>query len=279
MSRFVSHPISPIMSAMDEQWLRQECATRHLPWQVSVVSEIPSTSDALRTAALQGGRHGTVLFAESQTAGRGRRDNRWVTPPGKDLMFSILLRPEAPIALWPRLTTLTALAICQAIEEELPLTPQIKWPNDIYIHGQKVSGLLAEVVSTPQGMALILGIGLNVNSREFPPEIAWAATSLVNALPSHILVRELDRGQIATTLLQKLDHQFQYLVSEFAETIAEVRHRSWLLGKQIRATVDGQELYGRAMDLNPEGHLVLAMPDGSLRTLTSADGVRQVVSV
>jgi len=265
-------------SRLDEAWLREECAALELPWQVRVVDEIASTSDALRTAAQQGEEHGIVLFAESQTAGRGRRDNRWVTPPGLDLMFSLLLRPTEPISFWPRLTTLAALSICLAIEEELPLKPQIKWPNDIYLNSRKVSGLLAEVVATPKGMALILGIGLNVNSREFPPELADTATSLIQALPSGVTIRALDRQQIALRLLKDLAQQIQHLESGFTDAIAAVRQRSWLIGKQIRATVDGQEIYGRAVDINQEGHLILSLADGSLRTLNSADGVRQVVS-
>lgn len=266
------------MSSLNEVVIQQECTAHGLPWRIKVVNEIPSTSDEVRAAAMRGEGHGYVLFAESQTAGRGRRDNRWVTPRGLDLMFSILLRPVEPVALWPRLTTLAALAICRAIEEELPLQPQVKWPNDIYIQGRKVSGLLAEVVTTPNGMALILGIGLNVNSREFPSELAETATSLIHALPAGILVRELDRQQIALRLLQELANELPHLSHNFADSIAEVRQRSWLLGKQIRATVEGQEIYGRAQDINQEGHLILALADGNLRTLTSAEGVRQVIS-
>lgn len=266
------------MSRLDETLLQKECGALDLAWQVRVVDEIASTSDELRAAALRGEAHGTVLFAESQTAGRGRRENRWVAPRGQDLMFSLLLRPQEPLALWPRLTTLAALAICRAVEEELPLKPQIKWPNDIYLNGRKVSGLLAEVVGTPDGMALVLGIGLNVNSREFPRELAESAISLVNALPAGITVRELDRQQMALRLLQELAFQFQRLDHGFDEAVGEVRLRSWLPGRQIRATVEGQEIYGRAVDINQEGHLILALPDGTLRTLTSADGVRQVVS-
>ncbi|MEN3941421.1 biotin--[acetyl-CoA-carboxylase] ligase [Prosthecobacter sp. SYSU 5D2] len=266
------------MSLLNEAWMRQECAALDLPWQVRVVDEIPSTSDALRTAALQGEGHGSVLFAESQTAGRGRRDNRWTAPRGLDLMFSILLRPEEPVALWPRFTTLAALALCRAVEEELPLEPQIKWPNDIYVNGRKASGLLAEAVTTPQGMALVLGIGLNVNAREFPPELAETATSLFLSLPAGIQVRELDRGPLALRLLKELAFQFRHLSTGYDEAVAAVRRRSWLIGRQIRATVEGREIYGRALDINQEGHLILAMTDGSLRTLTSAEGVRQVVS-
>ncbi len=264
------------MSRLDASALNAACEAEALPWRVQVVDEIGSTSDAVREAALSGEASGLVLFAESQTAGRGRRDNRWITPKGKDLMFSLLLRPEVPAGLWSRLTTLAALAICRAIEIELPLQPMIKWPNDVYLHDRKVSGLLAEVVTPKTGMALVLGVGLNVNTDQFPPDLESSATSLLSGLQRPI-IRELDRQQLALVLLRQLHAQFERLDHGFHEAVAEVRERSWLIGRQIRATVDGRELFGRAMDLNSEGHLVLALPDGTLTTLSSAEGVRQVV--
>ncbi|MDB6003749.1 MAG: biotin, partial [Prosthecobacter sp.] len=111
-----------------------------LPWHITVLDAVGSTSDWLKHKAADL-PVGTVVFTESQTAGRGRRDNRWIAPSGKDLMFSLLLKPAASMEKWPRITTLAALAICHAIEAELPLHPRIKWPNDIYLNDRKVSGL------------------------------------------------------------------------------------------------------------------------------------------
>lgn len=247
-----------------------------LPWQVRVEDEVTSTSDLVKEAALAGAQPGLVLFAESQTAGRGRRQNRWLAPRGQDLMLSFLLAPEALPSLWPRVTTLAALAICRAIEDELPLQPRIKWPNDIYLQDRKIAGLLAEVVTTTQGLRLILGIGLNVNTCDFPPELAHTATSLRAALSSQT-TRDLDRHPIARALLRQMDHQLSRLSDDFPNVIAEVRERSWQRGRQIRAVVNGREVYGRAMDLTAEGHLLLALPDGSSLALTSAESVRQVV--
>lgn len=265
------------MIPLREDGLNEALAELGVPWRVRVAPEVGSTSDEMRAEASAGAPGGQVMFAECQTAGRGRRDNRWITPRGKDLMFSLLLRPEVPMALWPRFTTLAALALCKAVEQELPLQPRIKWPNDLYVNDKKVAGLLAEAVVTSQGAALVLGIGLNVNSRDFPPELAGQATSLLRELESQVMP-ELDRQPLAVCILAELHTEFQRLESgAFAEAVAEVRARSWLLGRQIRATVEGRELYGRAMDLNAEGHLVLALPDGSMTTLASADGVRQVV--
>ncbi len=242
-----------------------------LPWHVTVLDEVGSTSDWLKQRATEL-PVGTVVFTESQTAGRGRRDNRWIAPRGKDLMFSLLLRPEAPFDQWPRITTLAALAICKAIEAELPLQPRIKWPNDIYLSDRKVSGLLAETVSTRSGMVMVLGIGLNVNSREFSPGIV--ATTLLNELPT-TPQGELDRNSLATRVLESLHAEFQRIGDDFSSAIVEVRTRSWLLGRQIRAQAPQGEVFGRVLDLNEEGHLILQFPDGSTHTLTSADEVRR----
>lgn len=243
-----------------------------LPWHVTVLDEINSTSDWLKSKAAEL-PIGTVVFTESQTQGRGRRDNRWIAPRGKDLMFSLLLRPAAPLSLWPRITTLAALAICKAIEAELPLQPRIKWPNDLYLSHRKISGLLAETVSTREGMLLVLGIGVNVNAREFAPGIV--ATSLLNELHQTTLP-ELDRNSLASRLLHVLHTEFQRLEDDFSSAIAEVRERSWLIGRPIRAKAPDGEIHGRVLDLNEEGHLILALPDGSTRTLTSAEEVRCV---
>jgi BirA family biotin operon repressor/biotin-[acetyl-CoA-carboxylase] ligase len=241
-----------------------------LPWHVTVLDEVGSTSDWLKQHATELPL-GSVVFTESQTAGRGRRENRWIAPRGKDLMFSQLLRPEAPFEQWPRITTLAALAICKAIEAELPLQPRIKWPNDIYLSDRKVSGLLAETVSTRDGMLLVLGIGLNVNTREFSPGIV--ATSLLSELPTTPL-GELDRNSLANRVLESLHAEFQRIGDDFSSAIAEVRPRSWLLGRQIRAKAPQGEVFGRVLDLNEEGHLILEFPDGNTHTLTSADEVR-----
>lgn len=260
------------MPALDPSLLNDSA----LPWRVRVVEEVGSTSDAVREAALAGEPPGLVLFAESQTAGRGRRQNRWLAPRGRDLMFSLLLQPEAPTPLWPRLTTLAALALCRAVEDELPLRPLIKWPNDLYVSDRKVSGLLAEVVTTGSGLMLVLGIGLNVNTRQFPPELEGVAASLLGSMP-FAQTPELDRNSLAAAVLQQLHAQFQRIEDGFHEAVAETRERSWLLGRQIRATVDGCELYGRAVDLDSEGRLLLALPDGGVTTLGSAESVRRVV--
>jgi len=243
-----------------------------LSWRIQCVDETTSTSDLIREAGMKGEPSGLVIFAESQTAGRGQRSNAWITPTGKDLMFSVLLRPEQPMVQWPRLTTLAALAMCKGIEDFLPLIPKIKWPNDIYLGPRKVCGHLAETYTAPDGAFLVLGIGMNVNTVQFPEDLRGVATSLLQELPATI--REVNRDLLAATLLRELSAALSLWDDDFHEAIAAVRRRSLLMGRGIRALVNGSEVHGRVLDLNHEGHLVIEQADGSSLVLTSAAEVR-----
>lgn len=260
---------------LDADVIRQAAGGSGIDWGIKVFDEVTSTSDVARDLGMQDAPHGTVIVAEQQHRGRGRRQNRWLSAKGKDLMFSVLWQPALPFELWPRLTTLAALAVCKAIESELPLAPRIKWPNDVYLLDRKVGGLLAETVGSSRGAFLVIGVGVNVNSTDFPAELQSLATSLLRECGSRIL--EIDRNRLAGVILNRLADELARADVGFIEAMREVRERSWLLGKTLRARIEGGEVHGRAIDLNHEGHLVLALPDGSISTLSSAEEVRWVV--
>lgn len=238
---------------------------------IQVHEELASTSDHVRELGMTGHPHGLVVFAESQTAGRGRRENRWSSQPGMDLAFSLLLRPEAPMDQWPRLTTLAALAICRAIESVTPLKPTIKWPNDIFIGDRKCAGILAETFAGGSGAFMVLGIGVNVNSSDLPEDLRKIATTLKVASGS-----EVDRTALAVALLKALDQQAKRLDQGFSQAVDEVQERSWLLGRTLTAQVDGGEVLGVATGLDREGHLILRTAQGGVITLSSAEQVRPV---
>ncbi len=241
-------------------------------WRVECCEEVTSTNDVAAQRARDGASGRLAIFAESQTAGRGQRSNRWLTPKGKDIMCSLLLRPAQPLELWPRVTTLAALAVCKAIEQMLPLQPAIKWPNDIYIGARKVCGLLAETQRDSHGSFLVLGVGLNVNCMDFAPGLAGAATSLLRELPATI--REIERESVGSALLRELDASLAQWEDGFQDALAGVRQRSLLIGRNIRAVVLERTVHGRVLDLNHEGHLILQQADGSALTLSSAAEVR-----
>ncbi len=262
------------MTPLNPQRLSEILGETPFAWRIQSHDEVTSTSDLARAAGMAGEAAGLAIFAESQTTGRGQRSNRWLTPRGRDIMVSLLLRPEQQVELWPRITTLAALAVCRAIESVVPLRPSIKWPNDVYVGSRKVCGLLAETFVGPQGAFLVLGIGLNVNNMSFSEELQGIATSLLRELPAHVL--ELDREVLAAALLAELGTAMTLWDDAFSEAVAEVRQRSLLLGRQVRAVIEGREVSGKALDLNHEGHLVLQLNDGSSMALSSAADVRQV---
>jgi BirA family biotin operon repressor/biotin-[acetyl-CoA-carboxylase] ligase len=237
--------------------------------EIQVHEELGSTSDHARDLGMAGHPNGLAVFAESQNAGRGRRDNRWSSQSGLDLAVSILLRPEARLEIWPRLTTLAALAICHAIESVTSLKAEIKWPNDIFIADRKAAGILAETFTASTGPFMVIGIGVNVNSVDLPPDLRESATSLKQAAG-----RDVDRNALAIALLKALDQQVKRLEPGFAKAVEEVQQRSWLMGRPLVAQVDGRELRGVATGLNAEGHLLIRDEQGTIVALSSAEQVR-----
>ena len=177
--------------------------------EIIVLEQTGSTNDAILEVATADSNEGLVLFAESQTAGRGQHGNRWESAAGKGLWFSILLRPRIDLASSPQLTAWAAEAISGAIENEFSFTPTIKLPNDVQIDGRKVAGVLVEMRAQKNGPHLaIAGIGVNVNqSREdFPKELQSRAISLAMALGEQV-----DRQKFAIALLRKLDRTYREL--------------------------------------------------------------------
>ncbi len=240
--------------------------------EVRVHEELASTNDLARELGMAGFPHGLVILTESQSSGRGRRDNRWHAPPGRDVLMTVLLRPDARVEFWPRLTTIAALTICKAIEATTTLKPQIKWPNDVYITDRKTAGILAETFTGPGGAFMALGIGLNVNSDWFQSDLRTTATSLL--LENSEEKQALDRNAIIIALLKHLQHLERRLSSGFDEIIREVKQRSWLLGRRVRAITEQREVSGIATDVDDEGRLVVRQDDGVLLKLTSAEQVR-----
>ena len=139
------------------------------------LGEIGSTNDYARELALAGAVHGTVVLAESQTAGRGRQGRSWIAPPGSALTLSALLRLDRDrLALLP---LAAAVATCEACEAVCEVEARIKWPNDVWLDGRKAAGILIE--ARPQEGWAVVGIGLNVNTaQQFPAELEGIATSL-----------------------------------------------------------------------------------------------------
>jgi BirA family biotin operon repressor/biotin-[acetyl-CoA-carboxylase] ligase len=172
-----------------------------------------STNERAKELALAGAPHGTLVTADEQSAGRGRQGRAWSAEPGEALLLSLVLRS---------LDELLPLRAAVAVAESIPVPAQIKWPNDVWIGGKKVSGILVE--GRPQEGWAVLGIGLNVATRSFPDELSEIATSL--ALEG----LSTSRDEALRSLLGSLD---RLLVADAADVLAAWQERDALLGAQV----------------------------------------------
>ena len=175
--------------------------------EIIVVEETPSTNDLAWKAVERGTPEGFVVFAERQTAGRGQYGRRWESAPYQGLWLSILLRPALTLRESPQLTSLLADIVAATITQETGCTATIKLPNDIYIAGRKVAGILVEGRTDNSGCYVaVAGVGINVNQTldDFPQELRATAGSLAIAAGNRI-----DRGKLAIALLRDLEKQFR----------------------------------------------------------------------
>ena len=191
--------------AADE--LRGALAESRIGNSIVVIEETPSTNDLVWEAAGRGAAEGLVVLAERQSAGRGQFGRRWESAPHQGLWFSVLLRPALTLAQSPQLTSLLAKVVASTIEEETGVSTVIKAPNDIYIAGCKVAGILVEGrIAADGSYVAVAGIGVNVNQAlsDFPGELRATAGSLAMATGRH-----LQRGPLAVALLRQFDNAYR----------------------------------------------------------------------
>jgi BirA family biotin operon repressor/biotin-[acetyl-CoA-carboxylase] ligase len=210
----------------------------------------------------------SVLVAEFQNAGRGRLDRYWTSPPRAGLTFSVLLRPETPIATWGWLPLLAGVALCEALSERTTVDVALKWPNDL-LHApteRKLAGILAQT----SGPAVVIGIGLNVSTTA--EELGSRnATSLVLCGST-----DPDRTALLVAVLNRLDAWITRWSdlggdAEAAGLAAAYRDACATLGRDVAvATTHGQALRGRAEDIDADGRLVLDV-DGHIERVGAGD--------
>jgi len=229
--------------------------------QIEHFTELGSTSDhALHLAAQDELPLPLLVVAERQTAGRGRGANRWWAADGA-LTFSLVIAPPAdqlPTANWPRLSLATGLAICQALESFAPQAQfQVKWPNDVYAEGRKISGILIESPAQPRGR-LVIGVGVNVNNTlaSAPAEIRGLATALCD-----LDGRQHDLTSVLAGLLQQLDLHLRK-VADMAAVARDWQKRCLLTGQTVQVQSGTELITGRCLGIDEQGALVLQTETG-----------------
>lgn len=237
---------------------------------IRVFEQTSSTNDVVEKLARDGVKEGVVVFAEAQSRGRGRLGRKWVSPARKGLWFSVLLRPDLRPQAATQLTVAAATALVRAIREETELVPEIKWPNDILIRGRKVAGVLTELsaeLDHVNHLTLGIGVDVNLNASEFPPELRKTATSLKIETGRHV-----SRADLAAGILRELDRDYQLIRErKFTRLADEWEERCVTLGRRVAIHVGPHVLHGRAESLDEDGALLLRTEHGRLERIIGGD--------
>lgn len=232
---------------------------------------ISSTNDVARILASSGAPEGTVVVAETQSAGRGRPGRDWVSPPGTGLYLSVVLRPKAPMMdLW-QTAFVMAVSVADAIHEATGLDVGLKWPNDVFIIWRKVCGILIETLKgdEKQSSAVIAGIGINVNNTDFPPEIAHKSTSIAKELGNTVEVSSIERS-----LLSSMNKWYTLYNEEgFDPIISRWRELDCTSGRHISINTPDGLLEGTALGVEGDGSLLIERPDGTSLSIHSGETI------
>jgi BirA family biotin operon repressor/biotin-[acetyl-CoA-carboxylase] ligase len=230
-----------------------------------VVESLESTNLTMAQRARDGAAHGSVLVAEEQTAGRGRRERGWTAPRHSSVMLSVLVRPDVSAARWGWIPLLTGLAVVDAVET-LGVSATLKWPNDVLVGDRKLSGVLCEVVPTSRGNAVVAGWGINVDQGE--SELPGDTATSVRLSGGRV-----DRADLLVGVLSAWESWYDAWASDASRVRSTYEQRSSTLGRDVRAQLpDGSQLEGRAVRLGDGGELVVLV-NGQEREVASADVV------
>ncbi len=230
--------------------------------RVEFHEEIGSTQERARELAHEGAPHGTLVISKVQKGGRGRLRRSWGSPPG-GLWMSLVLRPDLPAHLAPRVTQAAAVGVAKALWG-FGVEARIKWPNDLLVEDRKICGILAEssAATTPGDRHpdfVLLGVGLNAN---LDPEDLGVPDREIATLRSE-LGRDVDLVELLGSILANLDSELGR-IRDFAAILDDWRALNCTLGKSVRVERFGEVLEGRAADLTPEGALLLETPKGTV---------------
>jgi BirA family biotin operon repressor/biotin-[acetyl-CoA-carboxylase] ligase len=252
------------------------------------VSTTGSTNADVLALARDGAPEGVVVVADHQSAGRGRRDRRWVAPPGASLLVSVLLRPPSRVA--GGVTLAAGVALAEAVEQVAGVQARLKWPNDLVASAggeeRKLAGILAEA-DWPTGttmsggyrppapgdrVVVVVGMGINVT---WPRDLSGEAAEVAEvAAALNWIGPKVDRADLLVAFLQAFAARYATLVADGPAAILEAwRARSATLGRRVRVDLGRDDVEGTAVDITDEGHLVLETLEGDRRTITVGDVV------
>ena len=265
----IGYRLSERSDKLSAEGIRSVLPTSYLA-NIIYYDTIDSTNREAKQLALEGAPQGTIVVASQQTAGRGRLGRSFFSPKESGLYMSIVLRPEMNSSLALRITSAAAVAVCRAIERHCDKEAGIKWVNDVFIDGMKVCGILTEGISGFESgriESVVVGIGLNhtIPKAGFPSELS----SIAGALFSDIPPLRSSRNQVAADIIACFFDLLPFL--ESSAFLDEYRKRSIVLGKRVLVTHGSESYEAVASGIEEDGSLVVQLPTGELRILSSGE--------
>lgn len=252
------------------QEIRPRLKTRFLGKIIHYFDVVPSTNDVALQLAANGAAEGTAVVAESQTKGRGRFGRSWFSPPGRNLILSLVLRPSLTPGRASQLGIMTAVSVAVSLRRLFDLPALIKWPNDIYIRGRKAGGILTELSAELDRVHhAVVGIGLNLNleERQIPANLRPNCTSVQIETG-----QKCDRIEVTACFLNELERRYRRLLKEgFSPIIDEWMDLSLTLGHRIEAVSEGRKWTGYAIGLDEDGGLLLRLDSGVTTKISGGD--------
>ena len=248
--------------------IRANLKTKRIGSKILVFNSTSSTNDIAAEYAKGKENDGLVVFAEEQTAGRGRGGSKWLSEPGESLLCSIVLTESNCGA--ELLSLACAVAVAEAIGKQGESQAQIKWPNDIILNGKKVAGILLESKTINARTAYIIGIGINCHQKQssFPRELQKAATSI--DIESRTIC---DRSSLAKRLLTSVEHRLETAGQKSKKVTEQWRNLSTQLGYRITLLFDGKKFAGNCIGIDPRRGLILQLDSGSRRMFHAAQSI------
>ncbi len=232
--------------------------------------EVSSTQDIAAELARGGAAEGTLVIAEMQKGGRGRKGRSWVSLPEGGIYLSLILRPNLMPSQIVQIPLIAGVALTKAIRETVPLQPMIKWPNDIIIGKKKVGGILTEMSSEIDGVNyIVLGIGLNVNipASLLAEQTAGIATSLIDEYGAYI-----SRAKLVQCFLSEFEIIYtKFLASGFSSVRDEWKALNNTIGSWVKVSDGGEEIEGEALDIDNDGFLLVRKESGDVSRIISGD--------
>jgi BirA family biotin operon repressor/biotin-[acetyl-CoA-carboxylase] ligase len=245
-------------TAMDAHLIERNLGARRVGRQVICFAEVDSTNDVAAKSAEQTGADGLVVLAECQRCGRGRLGRRWLSPPGANVLMSVLLIDRRGALSHDALTIAAGLAVAEGIEDATALPCRLKWPNDVLLEGRKVAGVLVELKRRRRGCCVVIGIGINVNAHPPDEEVESPATCL-----SRHVGEQVERTEVVRGVLRRLGGWIEELEAARLQALHSAwRQRCEMVNQRVVVESAGKSVVGRVLDVDPLEGLIICDDHG-----------------